>query len=200
MLEAERAVVYAYQMKAAGLDLQAIQQLLREFDPGPETQGLQRDVLDRLTTLRKALDRELKRREDEDKQQQQQQQQQQNGKPRLVPPLAELKMLRGMQMDVNDRTRGLYDALQASGTKDLNRVQKRILQRVTSSQGNIRELLSELNEALMEQAQQAQGGEGGGGDGGGDGGGGEGDGGGGEGDGEGQGAGEDGQDGQEGGR
>ena len=87
---------------------------------------------------------------------------------KLVPPLAELKMLREMQIEVNGRTRNLYNALKASEADELNRVQERLLQRVTSQQANIRELLVQLNESLTEMAQQGAPGGGGGGDGGGD--------------------------------
>jgi len=126
---------------------------------GSETQALERDVLERMEDLRKALDRELKRRDKKKEEQQQQgQQQQQQGKQPLVPPLAELKMLRGMQEDVNKRTRNLYNALRDAKDGKLNRVQQRLLSRLTDGQGNIRELLQELNENLSQQAQQAAGG------------------------------------------
>ena len=92
----------------------------------------------------------------------------------MVPPIAELKMLRDMQGKVNKRTQSLYDALQASKRTELNRVQQRILQRVTSAQENIHGLLEELNQALTEQAEAMQTeGEGEGNDGDGDGGDGE---------------------------
>ncbi len=77
-----------------------------------------------------------------------------------MPPIAELKMLREMQEEVNNRTRNLYDALEASGDDELNPLQQRILRRLTSAQTNIRELLQSMNDTLMEQAQGAAGGDG----------------------------------------
>ena len=63
-----------------------------------------------------------------------------------------------MQEDVNKRTRNLYNALRDAKDGKLNRVQQRLLSRLTDGQGNIRELLQELNENLSQQAQQAAGG------------------------------------------
>ena len=154
LLEQESAVVYAYQMKSVDADIEEIQRQLRDFESGEITQDLQADVLARLVRLREALNQERKRRDKEEQKQEEQEQQQQQGKKRLIPPLAELKMLRQMQEDVNGRTRGLYDALRASGQKDLNRVQKRLLSRVVTQQGNIRDLLEAMNDVLKQQAQQ----------------------------------------------
>src|SRR5262249_42608672 len=108
------------------------------------------DVLKNLTDLRKALDSEIKRR-DEQKKQPQQQQQQQKGQQtrRLVPPIAELKMLRNMQVEVNQRTKELYDAATVTDGK-LTTVQQRMLARLTNHQSNIRDVLSKMNDALSE--------------------------------------------------
>src|SRR5207244_1061963 len=121
---------------------------LNDQDPSAPTQSLENDVLKNLTDLRKALDNEIKRR-DEQKKQPPPPQPKGPQTRRLVPPLAELKMLRNMQVEVNQRTKELYDAAQVTDGK-LSQVQQRLLSRLTNRQSNIRDVLSKMNDALSE--------------------------------------------------
>ena len=94
--------------------------LLRENDAGDLTQTVQRDIVEALGELVEALRKEL---EDlEERKQDPRQQQQQQGEPGeegLVQKLAELKMLRSLQLGVNRRTRLLGErAVQGGADAD----------------------------------------------------------------------------------
>ena len=142
---------------------------LADQDPGAPTQQLEGDILKNLTTLRAKLEQELKRR-DEEKKQPQQPQPKGPQTRKLVPPIAELKLLAEMQEDVNRRTKDLYDALQVVGGTPTP-VQQRLLARLTSGQSNIKDVLKKMSDSLAQEGPGAGGKEkgGDGGDGGGDG-------------------------------
>lgn len=77
-----------------------------EFQTGPRLQSQQRDVAESIRWLVEALAREQQRREQEQQDDQQQgeqgEQQQQQDENRLVPNEAELKLLRRMELDVQE--------------------------------------------------------------------------------------------------
>ena len=104
------------------------------FDPGPDTQFLQREVGSKLGKLKDALEEELERRQDQ-QQQQQDQQPQPSGpsRPPLVPPVAELVMLKRLQAEVLDRTERL-EAERAENDGELDPFLERSLDRLLSQQ------------------------------------------------------------------
>lgn len=73
---------------------------LAAFQSGPITQTIQADIIDALEQL---LD-SVKKMQEENENQQGQPQQQQQGPPPLLPPSAELKLLRSSQLRINNRT------------------------------------------------------------------------------------------------
>jgi hypothetical protein len=96
-------------LRAAEKDLAAIARGLGEaggYSTGARIQALQQDVETGLVWLAEALREELQRRQDEQQEQQQQQQQQQEQQPEkepLVPSVAELKLLRQLEVDLLER-------------------------------------------------------------------------------------------------
>jgi hypothetical protein len=83
-------------------NMQAVVSRLQRGDTADTTQLLERMVVESLEEIIFALQREM---EKQDEQQQQQQQQQQPTDPSLVDQLAELKMIRSLQNQVNRLTR-----------------------------------------------------------------------------------------------
>ncbi|MEM7308843.1 MAG: hypothetical protein AAF682_19325 [Planctomycetota bacterium] len=73
-----------------------------DYDTGERVQARQRDVEENLEWLLEALKQEQRRREQEQQQQQQQQQEGQNQQQPLVPDATELKLLRRMELDVQN--------------------------------------------------------------------------------------------------
>ena len=98
-------------------DVQSVSYRLNQTKVGTLTQEIEQDIISTLEEMIEALQKEMEKSEDEKKQQQQQQQ----GAPKdksLVDMLAEVKMLRSMQLRVNNRTRRIEKLAQE---KDANR-------------------------------------------------------------------------------
>jgi hypothetical protein len=106
-------------------DMLTVSRRLREYQVAQLTQGIERDIIEALEELIEALQKEMEK-NDEKKQQQQQQQQQQQDPP-LVDMLAELKMLRSLQLRINRRTKRLgrlFDGEQATEGEIVDQLQQ----------------------------------------------------------------------------
>jgi hypothetical protein len=117
-------------------DMLVVSRRLEESKVGKLSQAIEKDIIESLEEMIDALQKELEKVEDEDKDQKDQKpQQQQEQEPPLVDKLAELKMLRALQLRINRRTRRLarlIDGDQATARdvlqqlKDLARRQARV--------------------------------------------------------------------------
>jgi len=99
----EGALVAGRLLENAANDLERIAEALSEvgdYQTGERTQALQRDVEESLVWMLESLRQEQARRRDEDRSQQQQEQQQDENRPGLIPDTAELKLLRRMEIDL----------------------------------------------------------------------------------------------------
>ncbi|HXG12742.1 MAG TPA: hypothetical protein VNK04_23490 [Gemmataceae bacterium] len=87
-------------------DMMTVANRLRKTDVGPVTQAIEYDIIETLKEMIEALKRA--RQENQQQQQNPNQQQQQQGQPqdqKLIELLHELKMIRSMQLRVNERTK-----------------------------------------------------------------------------------------------
>jgi hypothetical protein len=103
-IEREESHVFAELLANTRHDLELVARDLGEagnYQSGERVQNLQKDAEQSLVWLAEALEEEKQRRQ-QDQQQQQQQQQGQQPQNRLVPDVAELKLLRRMEIDVLD--------------------------------------------------------------------------------------------------
>jgi len=87
-------------------DMRQAGKRLEKTDVGEITQSIERDIIDALEEMIDALQKEMEKSKKKDQQQQQQQDGQQQDQE-LVDKLAELKMLRTLQLRINNRTRRL---------------------------------------------------------------------------------------------
>jgi hypothetical protein len=104
-IEQEGSLVHAQALTNMANDLERVAELLSEqgeYQTGERTQALQRDVERSLQWMLDSLQAERKRREQQQGQQGEQQQQQQGEQEPLVPDSAELKLLRRMEVDVQE--------------------------------------------------------------------------------------------------
>jgi hypothetical protein len=104
---------------------QAVKRLERT-DVGEITQSIERDIIDALEEMIDALQKEMEKSKKKDQQQQQQQDGQQQDQE-LVDKLAELKMLRTLQLRINNRTRRLgreVEGEQAESTEVVDQLQE----------------------------------------------------------------------------
>ena len=123
-------------------NMQAVVNRLQRGQTGDTTQLLERMIVESLEEIVFALQREMEK-QDEQQQQQQQQQQSEPNDPQLVDDLAELKMIRSLQSQVNRLTRqyGLeVDGEQATNLDDLQ-----FLQNLSLRQQRIHEATYDLS-------------------------------------------------------
>jgi len=116
----------------------AVGRRLNSGDTGSTTQVIEELIVETLDEMILAMQQEMEKKKDKDRQnQQQQQQQQQDDEQALINELAELKMIRSLQNQINRLTREIGRELegeQASDpdlrkmTEDLSRRQKRLQQ------------------------------------------------------------------------
>ena len=86
-------------------DMGQVSEYLRESKVGGLTQSVQTDVIEALKELIEATQKEMQEMKSEERQQQQQQQSNNSQKPPLVELMAEIRVLRSLQVRVNRRTR-----------------------------------------------------------------------------------------------
>jgi hypothetical protein len=139
------APVFALTLTRAMSNMDRAAQLLNDRNAGDETQIAQQAAADRFAQLLDALKN--------DPSQQGDQSEgdsgggggggQPGGQPRDgIPPLAQLKMLRSLQIEINERTRELHDAREKQ--KALSPVQEKELESLSGEQGTLAELVRNL--------------------------------------------------------
>lgn len=111
-------------------DVQTVSYRLNQTKVGELTQEIEKDIISTLEEMIEAIQREMEKSEEE-KKKQQQQRQGAPGDESLIDMLAEIKMLRSMQLRVNNRTRRIEklalakDANQADIAEQLQKLANR---------------------------------------------------------------------------
>ena len=105
-------------------DMSTVSGWLQESKVGDLTQSVQTDIIDSLKQLIETTQKEMQ--EMKEQQQQQQQQQNQEQKEGLVELMAEIKMLRNLQLQVNRRTKKVDGLLKSAPTDDMPALQKQV--------------------------------------------------------------------------
>lgn len=153
LIDADKALILlkeegssiAFPESVAGIrqDVQNLVGWLQDAKVGELTQAVEKDVIEALEELIEALQKEMEK-SDEDKKKQQQQQQQQNQEQSqpLVDQLAELKMLRSLQLRVNRRTKQLGRTFEGEQATQDEAVQQ--LQQLSGRQARIQQATSDL--------------------------------------------------------
>ena len=105
-------------------DMGSVSGWLQESKVGELTQSVQSDIIESLKQLIETTQKEMQEMKEE--QQQQQQQQRSEQKQGLVELMAEIRMLRNLQLQVNRRTKQVDGLLQKAATDDLPALQKQV--------------------------------------------------------------------------
>ncbi len=152
LIEADKALILlkeegssiAFPESVAGIrqDVQSLVGWLRDAKVGELTQAVEKDVIEALEELIEALQKEMEKSDEDKKKQQQQQQQQQDQSQPLVDQLAELKMLRSLQLRVNRRTKQLSRTFEGEQATQEESVQQ--LQQLSGRQARIQQATSDL--------------------------------------------------------
>ncbi len=98
-------------------DMLSAVRLLQKNEVGELTQGIERDIVEALQEMIEALQKEIEKKKSDPQQQQPGQQGQKQDKP-LVEQIAELKMLRSLQLRINRRTRRLGGMIKGEQATD----------------------------------------------------------------------------------
>jgi len=99
------SVAFSEALSEVREDVQTVSYRLNRTQVGELTQEIEKDIISALEEMIDALQKEMEKSEKEKQQQQQQQQQASPDEKSLVDMLAEIKMLRSLQLRVNNRTR-----------------------------------------------------------------------------------------------
>lgn len=104
-------------------DMGSVSGWLQESKVGELTQSVQSDIIESLKQLIETTQKEMQEMKEEQQQQQQQSSEQKQG---LVELMAEIRMLRNLQLQVNRRTKQVDGLLQKAATDDLPALQKQV--------------------------------------------------------------------------
>lgn len=159
-LEEESSRVFSFMLNNVSADMKQVRDLLLELETDSFTQFLQKGVVDDLERMIASLEEQLdvmkRQRQQQQQQEQDQQQQQQPPNEALVSMLAELLMLKNLQLEINRQTGQLEDFRESndgSGSEQWSRALDRLQQR----QGNVGRLVVELAEDFKKAQEQATG-------------------------------------------
>jgi len=106
-------------------DMSSVSGWMQEYKVGELTQSVQKDILDSLKQLIETTQKEMQQMKEQQKQQQQQKDPNQE-KPGLVELMAEIKVLRSLQLQVNRRTKQVDGLLPTATTDDLPALRKQL--------------------------------------------------------------------------
>ncbi len=155
----EGVLVFSHALKANVADLKEVADRLsgRRPDPSEFTVMLQRDVEMRAEQLLAALKREQERRQNENQGQQQQQNQFGNQKQPLVPLIAELKMLKRMEEDMQQRTEEIERLIAAAGADGVTEFDLALAERLAHQHAALTDIFKKIKSGIEQQMQQGEG-------------------------------------------
>jgi hypothetical protein len=117
------AVAFPEAVQQIREDMRIVSRRLADEEAGDLTQAIEKDIIDALEEMIAALQQEMQKLEDKKNQPKDQQSaQQQEREKSLVDAIAELKMLRSLQLRVNNRTKRLADGLEGEEAKDAEKI------------------------------------------------------------------------------
>lgn len=99
-------------------DMRLVVTRLERTDVGELTQAVEREIIDALEEMIDALQKEMEKNKDKDKKKDEQAKDGQQQDPALVDQLAELKMLRTLQLRINHRTKRLGRMVEGEQAQD----------------------------------------------------------------------------------
>jgi hypothetical protein len=99
-------------------DMRIVVTRLERTDVGELTQAVEREIIDALEEMIDALQKEMEKNKDKDKKKDDQAKDAQQQDPALVDQLAELKMLRTLQLRINHRTKRLGRMVEGEQAQD----------------------------------------------------------------------------------
>ena len=156
-VEGEDAPVFAWGFEKIGADLKEAETHLATFETGAYTQDVQQDIADTLKMLIHALKREQSDMQKEGDGGGGEGGGSGGGKRMLVPPAAQLKLLKARELEIHNNTKRIELKRLVKPEKDLSALEKKRVKRLAKEQSDLGELTNELAEALERMAKEQQG-------------------------------------------
>ena len=144
------SVAVVLSVEDISIDMRTIAGRLRESKVGALTQSLETDIIEALKELIEATQREMQDMKSEEQSQHSQTGEQK--KPPLVQLLAEIKILRSLQLRINRRTRNIDGFIAEDSENDRNDLTRQ-LRELTTRQQRLVESAEELAEQMSRQPQ-----------------------------------------------
>lgn len=142
LVEEGSSVAFPEAVEQMKSNMEAVAVRLSKGDSGETTQLLEKLIVESLEEMVLSLQRELEKLK-QDQQQQQQQQQQQEQDPKLVDVLAELKMIRSLQNQVNRLTKQIGLEIEGESAQDADN--RKLLQDLALRQQRIQSATYDLS-------------------------------------------------------
>ena len=133
-------------------DMNSVAEWMQQSDVSELTISVQRDILESLKQLVETMQREMQQMQERQQQENQQQQQGQQQSP-LVDLIAEIRMLRNLQLQVNRRTKRVDDLLEGASDSERATLLKQV--------SELAERQQKLFESAKDLEKQGRGGAGG---------------------------------------
>ena len=143
LLESEgTAVAFARVLDEVRQDMIAVQRRLNDTYVGKDTQEVEENVITMLKEMLLALKKAQQDQQQQQKQDQQQQQPQKPGDKKLIEQVAELKLIRTLQMNVNSRTKGTAERYK--GEQASSPIIQAELKQLADKQANLQDMVNKI--------------------------------------------------------
>ena len=150
-VEEEGSPAFGTALGGAAIDMAEIARLLEELHSLDVVEGLADEVNHRLSDLILAFEEEIaRRREEPGDEKQKPDESGESGKPVLVPPIVEIKLLRRLQLDVNGKLDSFWRRNPSLRDGRVDDVQRRTLERLYNEQGHIADDLEKLIKSVFD--------------------------------------------------
>ena len=143
LLESEgTAVAFARVLEEVRQDMIAVQRRLNDTYVGKDTQEVEENIITMLKEMLLALKKAQQDQQQQQKQDQQQQQPQKPGDKKLIEQVAELKLIRTLQMNVNSRTKGTAERYK--GEQASSPIIQAELRQLADKQANLQDMVNKI--------------------------------------------------------
>ncbi len=150
----ENAPVFGWGFGKAYNDMTELKGRIAAFETDAYSQDLGEDIVNTLRMLVEALKQEHQRISDGEELAGGGGGDDGEGEPMLVPPSAQLKLLKARELEIHNATKRLFLQMQLRGIEQFSPLQRMRLRRLAKEQADLGELTEELADALEKEAER----------------------------------------------
>ena len=142
LLDEKEMSEYTRVLEEVRQDMIAVQRRLNDTYVGKDTQEVEENIITMLKEMLLALKKAQQDQQQQQKQDQQQQQPQKPGDKKLIEQVAELKLIRTLQMNVNSRTKGTAERYK--GEQASSPIIQAELKQLADKQANLQDMVNKI--------------------------------------------------------